>query len=77
MTTTQMNQALIILQQMKKDLESNQLTVEKLNILLENKSISCGLYAEYMKKIGAKDQISDERALDYFRSVSSFSLVKS
>ncbi len=76
MTTVQMNEALIIFNELESEADSKNLTVDKLNKLFESNQISAPMYASFMKKIGAKDQITDQRALNYFSSVSSFSLVK-
>jgi hypothetical protein len=75
MSTLDLNKKVLTLKQVKQDLEMNELTVEKLNQFLKNGELSSGLYAEYMEKIGAKDQITDQRALDYFKSVNSLHFV--
>jgi hypothetical protein len=75
MSTLELNKKVLTLKQVKKDLEMNELTVEKLDLLLQNGEIFPNTYASYMEKIGAKDQITDQRALDYFKSINSLHFI--
>jgi hypothetical protein len=75
MTTLQINDTLIILNEIELETQAGILTVEKLNQLLSDNKIPAAMYAAFMKKIGAKDQITDQRALDYFKSVNSLHFV--
>jgi hypothetical protein len=76
MSTLKFDKAVATLDQVKKDLSNNTLTVDKLNQLLESQDMSPALYAAYMKKIGAKDKITNQEALDFFKSVNSLYFVR-
>ena len=57
------------LEYLKNKFDSDTLTVSEISSEFQNGKITSGLYAYYMDKLGAEDQVTDPKAKKYFQSI--------